>query len=239
MNGRILITRPREEAQEFARELQALGFETLTEPVINIVPLDFKAPDLAGYGGLIFTSANAVRIFAAETSARAIRVYAVGNQTRAAAAAAGYHNIITGPGDAEALVHTIAGTVVAGAGPLLHVRGEEVAVPVHERLAAQGVPSDTRIVYRAVPAESFSSQTLESFENSKIQVVTFFSRRTAGHFLDIAAKSGVFKGFSGIKALCISPAVLECIQPARWAETHASAQPDRQGMIELVRRTCA
>ena len=64
---RILITRPREQADELAAPLRALGAETLELPAIAIEdPEDFRPLDrairvLRSYHWVIFTSANGVR----------------------------------------------------------------------------------------------------------------------------------------------------------------------------------
>src|SRR6185369_12849365 len=43
--------------------LEELGAEVLELPAIEITPLAFTVPDLAGYDWLVFTSANGVRAF--------------------------------------------------------------------------------------------------------------------------------------------------------------------------------
>jgi len=63
---RIVITRPRQNAGEFAEKLEAFGFKPILFPTIAISPLqDTSALDralerLAYYDWLVLTSANAV-----------------------------------------------------------------------------------------------------------------------------------------------------------------------------------
>jgi len=120
----ILVTRPKESAQAFIKELQAHGFETLAAPVLEIVPQDFMPPDVSKYGGLIFTSANAVRIFAAVNPARDIPAFCVGQDTASAARSFGYsilHNVNKGGKEMVGLI--IDESDPAAGKPLLHVRG--------------------------------------------------------------------------------------------------------------------
>lgn len=73
---RILITRPREQSEELAGPLRALGAETLELPTIAIEdPQDWSGFDaalesIARYDWLIFTSANGVRKFLERMAAR-------------------------------------------------------------------------------------------------------------------------------------------------------------------------
>jgi uroporphyrinogen III methyltransferase/synthase len=67
----VVVTRPREQAASLAEPLEALGAEVLQAPTIRIEPrpLDDEVAavlrELATYQLVVFTSANAVRVFAA------------------------------------------------------------------------------------------------------------------------------------------------------------------------------
>jgi uroporphyrinogen-III synthase len=68
-NKRVLITRPRAQAEGFARALRAAGAEPIFFPVIEIVlpddysALDFAIQSLEQYDWLIFTSVHGVEAF--------------------------------------------------------------------------------------------------------------------------------------------------------------------------------
>ncbi len=102
---RIVVTRAREDAEELARRLRELGAETILLPVIAIQPPADAAPlrrattQANNYDWIIFTSANAVRAFAAELPhpARMCKaaVATVGSATRKAAEEQGFTVRIT------------------------------------------------------------------------------------------------------------------------------------------------
>ncbi len=120
----VLVTRAREQAAELASALRAAGAEPMLCPMIELVASDDPAikaeitaalDALASYQVLVFTSSNAVRFFTrtleergaeALSRASAIRTFCVGEQTAAAALAAGFpvHVVATGRSDAEALL---------------------------------------------------------------------------------------------------------------------------------------
>ena len=92
---RVLITRPAQQAQEFARALYARGVEPILASTIAIVPPDDVAAahravdDLSSYRWVVFTSQNGVdaffdRLAALDSDARyigATRVAAIGSKT--------------------------------------------------------------------------------------------------------------------------------------------------------------
>ena len=65
---RILVTRPRAQADDFADKLRLAGFEPIFFPVIEIQPIEDNAAltevldKLDGYEWVVFTSANAVEV---------------------------------------------------------------------------------------------------------------------------------------------------------------------------------
>lgn len=70
LNGtRILVTRGGEQAEEFAASIRARGGIPVVFPTVAIVPpadpapLDAAIGSLGGYDGVLFTSANAARMF--------------------------------------------------------------------------------------------------------------------------------------------------------------------------------
>ncbi|MBT4488730.1 MAG: uroporphyrinogen-III synthase, partial [Rhodospirillaceae bacterium] len=53
----LIVTRPREEAEDLARQLQGRGHRVLIEPMLTIQPLTDASLDLDGAAALLLTSA--------------------------------------------------------------------------------------------------------------------------------------------------------------------------------------
>ena len=76
---RVLVTRPRPDADRTAAELSARGHAHLVAPLFKVV-IDADARiDLAGVQAVLVTSANGARALAAVTDRRDIHVLAVGD----------------------------------------------------------------------------------------------------------------------------------------------------------------
>src|SRR6266508_1356964 len=87
---KILITRPRAQADEFADKLRAAGFEPIYFPVIEIKPienniaLERALSKLGCYEWVVFTSTNAVDVVfekSASVNWNTVKTAAVGPKT--------------------------------------------------------------------------------------------------------------------------------------------------------------
>ena len=235
----ILITRPAEDAVDYAASLQAEGFRTFSESMLKIIAQDFKTPDLSNYQGLIFTSAKAVRLFAPSCPERDMDLFCIGKNTYEQAREFSYFNLHnSNGGGAELIAFILKRSAKKSGKPFLHICGAHVAQPIDKMLAAEGVQLDRLVIYRAEKAKALSRDCIQKIQNRDISTVTFFSRRTAENFITLMEKHQLLGTLPHIKALCISDNVLECVQSYPWAATHVAGQPDRQGMLFLIKEVC-
>ena len=149
---RIWITRASPGAEATAERLRALGHEPAVAPVLEVRGLPGPI-DLTGVGALAFTSANAVRVFAARSAARSLPVFAVGAATATAADAAGFPNIVSADGDVDALARVIRANAGSIDGVVLHPAAAEPAGDLIGALAKCGVEARAVTTYETVPAE--------------------------------------------------------------------------------------
>lgn len=234
-NQTILITRPKERAAVFARDIKAMGGSTLIEPMLRYQKLDFDVPDLALYQALIFTSAYAVECFAERCELRSIPVYVVGETTKKAAKKLGFKDVFSAEGSGKDLVQLISDKAKADQ-PLLYVRGEYVSYPLQVELEALGFMVGRITAYDTAAEQNFSQDCIEALERQKISAVTFFSKRTAEAFISCVEEADLTSSLASIKALCISETVLNYVQLYKWQGTYAAQTPDRKGIGALVKQ---
>src|SRR4029077_17748920 len=82
---RLLITRPRADAEAFAQILRRRGHVAIVAPLMEVVPHDGPPLALDSVQAVLATSANGVRALAARAARRDVPLYAVGPQTAEAA----------------------------------------------------------------------------------------------------------------------------------------------------------
>lgn len=220
-NDRIWVTRAEPGASATARRLRALGRHPLVSPVLEVRPLD--APiDLEGAAALAFTSANAVRAFAARKQERALPVFAVGEATARAARDAGFAAVETADGDVAALARLI---TARRPGLVLNPTAAEPAADLAALLAPEGVAVRTAALYETVPAEP--AEALASLDAiSTVLVHSPKAARRLAELLDAAA-------LARLDFACISEAAARPL-----AETGANARfapfPTEAALLKLL-----
>jgi uroporphyrinogen III methyltransferase/synthase len=188
----VVVTRPREQAASLAEPLEALGAEVLLVPTIRIVPrpLDDEVAavlrELPTYRLVVFTSANAVRVFAgyiargtADGAMPAGPVTAaIGPATAATLERHGLAcHLVPDEYVAEGLAGALEGTDVAAAGArvlLPTARDSRDVLP--ETLRARGADVDVLPIYDTVAADDLA-QPAERVEAA--DYITFTSASTA------------------------------------------------------------
>ena len=230
----ILNTRPEPQAGVYHSMLEGEGYAVFTEPMLTRKTLAFDTPAPEGFQALVFTSASAVEVFAGENIARKNPVFTVGPQTQEAASAAGFQNVTSAQGTADELIAHVADALDPAGGPLLHVRGVYCAQDLKAGLVAMGFGVENLVVYEMENVPDFTPALIAKLEEGAIEVVTFFSKRTAENFDRLVRKHGLVRALGHIKALCISGAVLSYVQSLPWCEAYTAETPDRAGMNALI-----
>lgn len=192
---RILITRPRAQADGFAEQLRAKAFEPIFFPVIEIRPMENNVAleralsKLDCYDWLVFTSVNAVEVVFPTMENRKIgpKVAAIGPKTAEALQTRGIRPDFV-PSE------YVAESILPGLGD---VRGRWVLLPRAEiaRKAlpeaifeAGGIPHEIA-VYKTLPVEPDLS-ALAALK-AGVDVVTLTSPSTVQNFVAIARQNGL------------------------------------------------
>ncbi len=238
MAGKILITRPEEDARPLADALGERGIQSVIEPLlaIHILP-EAAAPlaeDLAGVQAILFTSANGVRAFAELSSRRDIGVLAVGDATAAAAKSAGFVAVESAGGDVNALAALVRQRLKPEGGPLFHAAGSAVAGDLARLLSEGGFSYRRRMLYESRTATALGPQAREALLTGEIDQVVLFSPRTAATFVSLARQAAV--DCRRMTALCLSPAVATVAGGLSWRAIETATHPDLPSMLGLIDR---
>jgi len=231
---RLLVTRPREDAEALAAALRDLGAEPVLAPMMTIEPEPDVAVDLAGVQALLFTSANGVRAFAAESDMRDLPVLAVGDATARAAAEAGFARIESAGGDTHDLAELAARTLDATSGALLHPAGRDTAGPLKEALEANGFEVRRVTFYRAVFARTLPDAARDALAERGIDGVLFFSPRTARSFVNLLREAALTDTLEDSYAYCLSAAVAEIARDVQWKAVRVAVTPTQAALLDLI-----
>lgn len=243
MGELVVITRPIEDARDYADELSALGYQAFVEPMLKIEPVAFDVPDLQEFDGLLVTSANAILSFMrgcdGQNVCLDIPVYCVGKYSAAAARNAGFVHVISMDGTGAGLWAHIQELKDFKEKRFLHICGQHLAFPLVETIGAAGGDAHELVVYQSVKVEAFSDALIAKLRTGEVGAVTFFSKRTADAFVKNAMscfnEDESESVFGHIKALSISDAVVKCVRVLPWHKSYAAEAPDRAGMLKLLK----
>jgi uroporphyrinogen-III synthase len=239
MTMRILVTRPREDAERLARSLESRGHDVLIEPLFTIEP-DLQVPiDLDGVQALLMTSANGVRAFALRSSRRDLRVFAVGDATAEAAREFGFADVESAGGDVTDLAQLVRSRVRPEQGALLHAAGSAVAGNLAGELGAAGIEVRRVVLYRAAAASSLSDAAVAALHDGRVDLAMFFSPRTARTFVSLAKAAGVDQACAHIALLGLSPAVADAAADIPWAAREVAEEPNEAALLAAVDRLAA
>lgn len=232
---RVLITRPRLDAEELATRLHALGHTTFVEPLIDIVVREGPSLDLEGVQALLLTSANGARAAAARTTERAVPVVTVGPATAATARALGFLNVSESPGEGVVgLAQHARATLAPVNGTLLHPAGTVTAGDLQRSLQPHGFIVRKEAIYEARAAETISGALTAELGAGSIAAAMFFSPRTAKLFATLLGAADLAPACRAVIALTLSEAVANALTPLAFRRVAIAGNPTTDAMLALT-----
>jgi uroporphyrinogen III methyltransferase / synthase len=245
---RVLITRPKAQARQFAETLRSAGFEPVFFPVIEIRPaadmteLDGALLNLADYAWLVVTSVNGVEVVWKRMEALGmqdlppgVQLAAIGPKTAGALQDRGRQPDFV-PGE------YIAEAILPGLGDL---KGQKVLLPRAElarKELAEGIRQAGGVaheiaVYHTLQVEP-TPQAIRELE-AGIDVVTLTSASTVHNFVSLVRQAGLdplrLPGYP----------VFACIGPVTAAAAREQGLPvyveadeyTTEGLVEVLQKT--
>lgn len=241
---RVVITRPRDQAGELAKALEARGFTPVYFPAIRIAPasdphpLDAALKRLAGCDWTVFTSANAVEAVWDRLDQLglafpgSVRVAAIGPKTAARLAAHGVtadfvpdeflsEAIVPGMGDLAGLRVFL---------PLADLAGDDLERAVE----TAGGTAETVIAYHTLLAAP-DPDGLAALE-AGVDAITFTSGSTALYFIDLARRAGLdpFDLPGNPLIVCIGPKTAAAARGAGFRVDGVADEYTLEGLVDAL-----
>ena len=233
---RLMVTRPREDAEVLAALLLERGVEAVMEPLISVKDVDGPALDLAGVQALLITSANGIRAFSRRQGDRDIAVFTVGDASARAARGLGFENVTSAAGDVDALAAAVEAALDPAAGALVHVAGTRVAGDLAGALEAVGFEVRREVLYEGSAARELSPQTREALAAGGLDGVVLFSPRTAAVLVSLMSDAGLSDAGRGLVAYCLSQAVADKLKGLHWRDRVIAPEPNQDALLETIPR---
>ncbi|HUF88316.1 MAG TPA: uroporphyrinogen-III synthase [Thermohalobaculum sp.] len=227
---RVLLTRPLEDSRAVAGALAPDGIACLIWPLTRIVPVAVALEIPPGTGGLLFTSANGVRAFAALAPRRDLPALCVGEASAEAARRAGFGDVRSAAGDARALARL---AEASGIGRFLHPRGRHATGDLAGWLAGSGRPVAEAVLYEAVETGPAPAPIEAALARGAVGMVTAWSPRAAAilarRLPDLGAE------LAATDLLAISAGAARPLAGAGFRRSLIAARPDGRSMLAAIR----
>ena len=233
---RIVVTRPRAQAQRFIDLLEHQGAEVIECPTIEIVPmasyerLDAALDQLATYDWLIFTSVNGVQYFMDRllarqkevSSLRHLHIATIGPATAQSVEALALRvHAVPEEYRAEALV-TVLGEVKGKR--MLLPRAAQARAVLPKELQALGAQVDEIAAYQTVLPQATAVQEVRTLlQAGKVDMVTFTSSSTVRNFAALFSTDELPTLCRQTRIGCIGPITAETVREHGLVVTVQSA----------------
>jgi uroporphyrinogen-III synthase len=242
---RVLITRPRKDASEFARVLEGIGAEAIYFPTIEICPvvdtaaLDQAISQMRDYDWLVLTSANAAdavldrkTVLGMDRCPENLQIAAIGPKTAA--------RLLDGDVTPNFIPDEyIAEAILPGLGEL---NGRRVLLPMadiaHDMLshAIQKANGIAHVVtaYHTLPVEPDPVGLAAICDG--VDVITFTSGSTARNFVKLLERAGLDPvHFSGEpKIACIGPKTAQTAQELGFSVDIVASTYTVDGLVQAI-----
>ncbi|HHX50965.1 MAG TPA: uroporphyrinogen-III C-methyltransferase [Clostridia bacterium] len=216
---RIVVTRPREQAEELSNRLADLGGEPVIVPTIAIAPpedyslFDQALANIKTYDWVIFTSVNGVKAFFQRIGVKGydirklfgLKIAAIGPVTRRELE--NYRLLVDYvPTEyrAEAMIEDWKNHDLSGKRFLLP-RADIGRSLLPDFLRSKGAVVHDVAAYRTIKAKTDYSFLYELLHKGKIHLVTFTSSSTVKHFLDAFSNPNEKALLKELEVACIGP----------------------------------
>ena len=186
----VVLTRPRELAQAFAKRIEGRGAHAIVFPTIEIQPLPAPAVlrDVARFDFVVFVSPSAVRVARTMLPSwpATPRAVAISFGTKRELDQAGIAPVIVpqSGADSEAVLAAPELQQVAGKRVLI-IRGDDGRPVLGDALAARGAKVDYAECYRRARPAADAAPLLAAGKRGEVHAVVALSAQALGNFIDM------------------------------------------------------
>ena len=242
---RIVVTRARAQASDFAAALEALGAEVVQFPTIRIIPPADEAPLLAAagqaasYDWIVFTSVNGVERFwyalaQQGCDARAlggVKVCAIGPATAAELGRRGITaDVVPGEFVAEAAVLALDAADDLAGRRILLPRADVARAVLPEQLRARGAEVVEVAAYTTVQDGTDAERVRGLLQRGEVDAVTFTASSTVRNFVEMVGAD-----VGRAKVASIGPVTSGTAREAGLAVDLEAAEYTIPGLVQALR----
>ena len=212
----ILLTRPLEDCSEMILKFQSLGHQVSHLPLLTLEKVNYGEINFFEYGGIIFTSANAIKYLDLNKLNKKIMCFCVGDMTEKKARTFGFQNTIAAGGNVSNLKELILQNYENKNQPLLYVSGETITVDLDKQLLKEGYNIRRIINYRTIHQQKFDENFIKELRLNMPDIVYVYSQNSASSLLNFIKIFQTENTWMNTNLMCIGEKTSAILNEIKW-----------------------
>ena len=212
----ILLTRPLEDCSEMIVKFKSLGHQVSHLPLLSVDKINHEEINFSDYGGIIFTSTNAVKFLDLDKLDKNTKCFCVGNATEKKARSVGFQNTFAAEGNVSNLKELILQYYDSKDRQLLYVSGETISVDLDQKLLKEGYSIKRIINYRVNHNQKFDENFVKDLKLNMPDMVYVYSQNSASSFLNFIKIYQSKNLWMNTNLLCISEKTSSILNEIKW-----------------------
>ncbi len=212
----ILFTRPLEDCSELILKFQSLGHQVSHLPLLTIEKINYEDINFLDYGGIIFTSANAIKFIDLKKIDKNIMCFCVGDATEKKARTAGFQNTIAAEGNVLNLKELILQNYDIKSKPLLYISGEIISSDLDKQLQKEGYNIKRVVNYRMSHNQKFDENFIKELKINVPDLVYVYSQNSASSLLNFIKIHQIENIWMNTNLVCIGEKTSSILNEIKW-----------------------
>tara|TARA_B100000902_G_scaffold386447_1_gene429137 strand:- start:1086 stop:1784 length:699 start_codon:yes stop_codon:yes gene_type:complete len=212
----ILLTRPLDDCSDMIIKFKSLGHQVSHLPLLRVDKLNFDHINFSDYKGIIFTSANSVKLLDVKKIDKKVICFCVGFATEKHARSVGFQNVISAEGNIENLKELIFQNFNQNDGKLIYVSGEIITANLDEQLAIEGYKIKRIINYKTTHNEKFDENFINALKSDIPDIIFVYSQNSALSFLNFIKIYHFENLWMDTNLMCIGEKTSSILNEIKW-----------------------
>ena len=212
----ILLTRPLEDCSEMILKFKSLGHQVSHLPLLVVEKVNYDSINFPNFGGIIFTSANAIKFLDLKSIDKKILCFCVGEATEKIARNNGFQNVIAAEGNVENLKELILQNFDKKDGSLIYISGETVSIDLDQQLLKVGYNVKRIVNYRTSHNKNFNEEFVKELKQKMPDIVYVYSQNSAASFLNYIKLQQLESLWMNTNLMCIGEKTSSILNEIKW-----------------------
>ncbi len=212
----ILLTRPLEDCSEMIVRFKLLGHQVSHLPLLNVEKINFGEINFSEFKGIIFTSANAVKLLDTKKIDKKTLCFCVGNATEKKTRSLGFQNVISASGSVENLRELILQNFDKKNGKLIYFSGEIISANLDRQLINEGYDIKRVVNYRTNHIRKFDKKFVDDLKLNIPEIVYIYSQNSASSFLNFIKVHQLDGEWMNTNLMCIGEKTSSILNEIKW-----------------------